>query len=178
MKFLTKVSRGLSGLLLISILMFYSALAIQAESDSNVSLASTAAYLSRSGWRRGQAWGTEVSAGGLQPDAGGPRFSVGRNFRAIKRYNNSDNYALGVGHLADRLAGGGPLKNPFGPDRYGLTIDQRKLLQTRLMAKGFDTGGADGVLGPKSKAAIAAYQRSVGLEATGAPSPALLARLG
>ncbi|WP_298359082.1 lytic murein transglycosylase [uncultured Litoreibacter sp.] len=146
--------------------------------DPSDALASTAAYLARSGWQRSQPWGRETTSGGLQPDPGGPRFAVGQNFRAIKRYNNSDNYALGVGHLADRLAGGGPLKTPFGPDKYGLTIDQRKLLQTRLTAKGFDTGGADGVLGPKSKAAIAAYQASIGVAATGNPSPALLARLG
>ncbi len=146
--------------------------------DPSDALASTAAYLSRSGWQRGQVWGRETSSGGLQPDPGGPRFAVGRNFRAIKRYNNSDNYALGVGHLADRLAGGGPLKTPFGPDKYGLTINQRKLLQTKLTRRGFDTGGADGVLGPKSQAAISAYQRSIGLEPTGRPSPALLAQLG
>ncbi len=146
--------------------------------DPSDALASTAAYLARSGWQRSQPWGRETTSGGLQPDPGGPRFAVAQNFRAIKRYNNSDNYALGVGHLADRLAGGGPLKTPFGPDKYGLTIDQRKLLQTRLTAKGFDTGGADGVLGPKSKAAIAAYQASIGVAATGNPSPALLARLG
>ena len=146
--------------------------------DPSDALASTAAYLARSGWQRSQPWGRETTSGGLQPDPGGPRFAVGQNFRAIKRYNNSDNYALGVGHLADRLAGGGPLKTPFGPDKYGLTIDQRKLLQSRLTAKGFDTGGADGVLGPKSKAAIAAYQASIGVAATGNPSPALLARLG
>lgn len=146
--------------------------------DPSDALASTAAYLARSGWQRGQAWGRETTSGGLQPDPGGPRFDVGQNFRAIKRYNNSDNYALGVGHLADRLAGGGPLRTPFGPDKYGLTIDQRKRLQTRLTAQGFDTGGADGVLGPKSKAAIASYQASIGQAATGNPSPALLAGLG
>ena len=145
--------------------------------DPSDALASTAAYLARSGWQRSQPWGREVTSGGLQPDPGGPRFAVGQNFKAIKRYNNSDNYALGVGHLSDRLAGGGPLKTPFGPDKYGLTIDERKRLQERLTAKGFDTGGADGVLGPKSKAAISAYQASVGLEATGNPSPALLAQL-
>lgn len=150
---------------------------IWAESPADA-LASTAAYLARSGWQRSQPWGRETTSGGLQPDPGGPRFDVGGNFRAIKRYNNSDNYALGVGHLADRIAGGGPLRTPFGPDRFGLTIDQRKLLQQRLTSAGFDTGGADGVLGPKSRAAIAAYQRSIGIDATGNPSPALLARLG
>lgn len=145
--------------------------------DPSDALASTAAYLARSGWQRGQPWGRETSEGGLQPDQGGPRFAVGQNFRALKRYNNSDNYALGVGHLSDRLIGGGPLRTPFGPDKYGLTIDQRKQLQTRLTARGFDTGGADGVLGPKSKAAIASYQSSIGEAATGNPSPALLERL-
>ncbi|WP_394196274.1 lytic murein transglycosylase [Litoreibacter albidus] len=146
--------------------------------DPSDALASTAAYLARSGWQRSQPWGREVTSGGLQPDPGGPRFAVGQNFKAIKRYNNSDNYALGVGHLSDRLAGGGPLKTPFGPDKFGLTINDRKRLQQRLTARGFDTGGADGVLGPKSQAAIGAFQRSIGLEATGNPSPALLARLG
>ncbi|PTX56569.1 lytic murein transglycosylase [Litoreibacter ponti] len=146
--------------------------------DPSDALASTAAYLSRLGWQRGAKWGREETSGGLQPDPGGPRFDVGQNFRAIKRYNNSDNYALGVGFLSDRIAGGGPLKTPFGPDKYGLTIDQRKRLQERLTARGFDTGGADGVLGPKSQAAIRAYQSSVGLPATGTPSLALLAQLG
>nr|WP_244508552.1 lytic murein transglycosylase [Litoreibacter albidus] len=145
--------------------------------DPSDALASTAAYLARSGWQRSQPWGREVTSGGLQPDPGGPRFAVGQNFKAIKRYNNSDNYALGVGHLSDRLAGGGPLKTPFGPDKFGLTINDRKRLQQRLTARGFDTGGADGVLGPKSQAAIGAFQRSIGLEVTGNPSPALLARL-
>jgi len=145
--------------------------------DPSDALASTAAYLARSGWQRGQNWGRESADGGLQPDPGGPRFSVGQNFRAIKRYNNSDSYALGVGHLADRLAGAGPLRTPFGPDKYGLTIDQRKLLQTRLTANGYDTGGADGVIGPKTTAAISAYQRSAGLAVTGTPSVQLLDRL-
>jgi len=146
--------------------------------DPSDALASTAAYLARSGWQRSQRWGREVDSGGLQPDPGGPRFEVGQNFRAIKRYNNSDNYALGVGHLADRLAGGGPLRAPFGPDKYAMTINDRKLLQERLTAKGFDTGEVDGVLGSKSRSAIEAYQRSVGLETTGDPSLTLLQRLG
>lgn len=36
----------------------------------------------------------------------GPSFLIIRNFKALKRYNNADLYALAVGHLADRLAGG------------------------------------------------------------------------
>ena len=152
--------------------------------DPSDALASTAAYLQRNGWTRGVKWGGEAGAPGtpagrtLQPQEGGPRFSVTGNFNAIKRYNNSDSYAIGVGHLADRIAGGGPLRGSFPPDQYGLTKDDRILLQKRLTARGFDTGGADGVLGPKSRKAISAYQSSRGLPATGEPSKALLNSLG
>ncbi|WP_299043142.1 lytic murein transglycosylase [uncultured Tateyamaria sp.] len=150
--------------------------------DPSDSLASTAAYLSRNGWQTGQGWGREVtgSAAGtvIQPQPGGPRFQVTRNFRVIKTYNNSDSYAIGVGHLADRIAGGGPLQGTFPPDQYGLTKDDRIDLQRRLTQRGFDTGGVDGVLGTKSQAAIAAYQTSRGLPATGTPSLDLLRSLG
>ncbi|KIC26452.1 MULTISPECIES: lytic murein transglycosylase [unclassified Leisingera] len=151
--------------------------------DPTDALASTAAYLQRNGWTRGLKWGGEAGAPGtpsgrsLQPQPGGPVFTVTSNFNAIKRYNNSDAYAIGVGHLADRIAGGAPLRASFPPDKYGLTKDDRILLQKRLTARGFDTGGADGVLGPKSRAAISAYQSSRGLPATGDPSQALLSSL-
>lgn len=150
--------------------------------DPSDSLASTAAYLSRNGWSRGVRWGGEVGNGApsgrlLQPQAGGPRFNVTSNFNVIKRYNNSDAYAIGVGHLADRIKGGGPIRANFPPDKYGLTKDQRKRLQERLTAKGFDTDGADGVLGPKSLAAVRAYQSSIGVAATGDPSVEMLRRL-
>ncbi|MEM8656047.1 MAG: lytic murein transglycosylase [Pseudomonadota bacterium] len=146
--------------------------------DPSDSLASTAAYLSRNGWQSGTGWGREADGGALQPQPGGPRFQVTRNFRVIKTYNNSDNYAIGVGHLADRIAGGGPLQGTFPPDQFGLTKDDRIDLQRRLTQRGFDTGGVDGVLGAKSRAAISAYQTSRGLPATGDPTVALLRSLG
>jgi lytic murein transglycosylase len=152
--------------------------------DPTDSLASTAAYLSRNGWTKGRRWGGEAgsianSAGrSLTPQKGGPTFIVTSNFNVIKRYNNSDSYAIGVGHLADRIKGGGPIRASFPPDKYGLTKDDRVALQRKLTAKGFDTDGADGVIGPNSKKAISAYQRSLGLPVTGDPSPSLLASLG
>jgi membrane-bound lytic murein transglycosylase B len=148
--------------------------------DPSDALASTAAYLARNGWTRGLAWGREItgdtSATGtvIQPQPGGPRFAVTGNFRAIKRYNNSDAYAIGVGHLADRIAGGGPLRTPFPPDANGLTKQDRIALQKGLTARGFDTGGADGVIGPNTEKAIRAYQQSRSLPLTGTPSKSLL----
>jgi membrane-bound lytic murein transglycosylase B len=50
-------------------------------------------------------------------------------------------------------------------------------LQQRLTANGFDTQGADGVIGPNTEKAISAYQASKGLAVTGTPSQALLAML-
>lgn len=146
--------------------------------DPTDSLASTAAYLQRNGWERGTKWGREDASGTLQPQPGGPRFAVTRNFRAIKRYNNSDAYAIGVGHLADRIGGAGPLRSSFPPDANGLTKDDRVALQQRLTARGFDTGGTDGVIGPNSEKAIRAYQASKGLPVTGIPSQAMLQALG
>lgn len=142
--------------------------------DPTDALASAASYLAGAGWRTGALWSTEDAGGSLTPDAGGPSFRTGPNFRVIKRYNNSDAYALGVGYLADRIAGGGPLRQAFGPDRFGLVLEQRQDLQRKLTAAGFDTGGDDGVIGPRSRAAITAYQRARGLAVTGEPSLALL----
>lgn len=185
--------------------------------DPTDALASTAAYLSRFGWRRGQPWGVEVmlpqgfdtslagrgttrspaswAALGVRgadgrpvPDhgpasilipqgLGAPAFMVFPNFGVIARYNNAEKYVIGVGHLSDRLAGGPPLRAGFPPDAYGLTLEDRKLLQRRLTARGFDTGGADGVIGPDTRAAIRAFQSRAGLPVTGEPSRALLQRL-
>ncbi len=149
--------------------------------DPSDALASAAAYLERNGWVRGQRWGNEVTGASsgtiIQPQENGPRFAVNQNFRVIKRYNNSDAYAIGVGHLSDRIAGRGPLVTPFPPDENGLTKDDRIALQTRLTARGFDTQGADGVIGPNSQVAIRAYQASQGLPVTGVPSQQLLSGL-
>lgn len=151
--------------------------------DPSDALASTAAYLARNGWTAGVRWGGEVGydepAGSIiQPQQGGPKFSVTGNFNAIKRYNNSVSYAIGVGHLADRIGGGGPLHGSFPPDANGLTKDDRIKLQQRLTANGFDTGGSDGVIGPNSRKAISGYQANRGLPVTGEPSLDLLGRLG
>jgi lytic murein transglycosylase len=145
--------------------------------DPSDALASTAAYLARNGWQRGALASEEATGGNLRPDAGGPAFRTGPNHGAIKRYNNSDNYALAVAYLAGRIAGGGPLRQGFGPDRFGLTIDDRQELQRRLTAAGYDTGGADGVIGSRTRGAIESWQRANGQAVTGDPSPGLLQAL-
>jgi lytic murein transglycosylase len=109
--------------------------------------------------------------------AGGPAFMIFRNFTVITRYNNAESYVIGIGHLSDRLAGGPPIQASFGPDRNGMTIADRQEMQRRLTAAGFDTGGADGVIGKKTEAAIGAFQASRGMAVTGQPSMDLLLAL-
>ncbi|MDW4498554.1 lytic murein transglycosylase [Sulfitobacter sp. D35] len=148
------------------------------------------AGVSTSGRRRPSQWaalGVRPAAGGSIPDYGsatiirpggrGPAFMIFHNFTVISRYNNATNYVIGVGHLSDRLVGGAPIQGDFPPDSKGMTIDDRRELQERLTARGFDTAGADGVIGSKTVAAISAYQQSAGLPVTGEPSLDLLNRL-
>ena len=54
---------------------------------------------------------------------------------------------------------------------------ERKEIQERLTRAGFDTQGADGVIGDKTTAAIRAYEMAKGLNVTGIASKALLAHL-
>jgi len=109
--------------------------------------------------------------------AGGPAFMLFRNYDVISRYNNAEAYIIGVGHLADRIAGAGPLRNPFPADERRLRRAERVELQQRLTHAGFSTQGIDGRVGPNTRAAIRAYQRSQGLIPDGHPSLGLLQRL-
>lgn len=113
----------------------------------------------------------------LPQGSGGPAFMIFQNFTVLTRYNNSTNYVIGVGHLSDRLIGRPPIRGSFPPDRQGMTIADRRELQQRLTAAGFDTQGTDGVIGNNTRAAISAYQQRAGLPVTGEPSRELLALL-
>ncbi|WP_240230746.1 lytic murein transglycosylase [Devosia lacusdianchii] len=106
--------------------------------------------------------------------AAGPTFLLLPNFDVIKRYNNSDSYALAVGHLADRIIGGGGFATPWPAGDYALTKAQKAELQTLLGRAGFDVGSPDGVIGPKTRAAVLAYQTRMGLPADGYISGRLL----
>ena len=106
--------------------------------------------------------------------ASGPAFLLLPNFDVIKRYNNSDSYALAVGHLADRIIGGGNFATPWPANDYALTKAQKAELQGLLARAGYDVGTPDGVVGPKTRAAVLAYQARMGLPADGYISGRLL----
>lgn len=107
----------------------------------------------------------------------GPAFMVYSNFESIMTWNRSIFYAIAIGHLSDRLIGLGPLVKLPPMDDKPMSRDQSMELQSHLTARGFDTGGVDGVLGPMSRKAIRAYQISEGLPPDAYPSLGLLQHL-
>ncbi|MDP5291033.1 lytic murein transglycosylase [Oceanimonas sp. CHS3-5] len=109
--------------------------------------------------------------------AQGPAFVVFNNFFVIKRYNNATAYAMGVGHLADKIAGGSDFHQAWPRHERALSRTEKQELQQRLTEQGFDTQGADGVIGPNTMAAIRAWQQARGLVADGYASASLLERL-
>lgn len=109
--------------------------------------------------------------------ARGPIFMVFNNFRVIKRYNNATSYAMGVGHLAQRIMGAPDFSAPWPRNERTLSRTEKVEMQQRLTAKGYSTGGADGLIGPNTMDAIRDYQRSQGLVPDGFASSSLLQRL-
>lgn len=185
--------------------------------DPSDALASTAAYLAKFGWKKGQPWGVEVNLprgfdfamadgditktpadwarmgvrgvngqpvpnhgkGAILLPAGGrgAAFMIFDNFRAIQRYNNSHAYVIGVGHLSDRLKGGGPIQSGWPRDDRALTRDERMEMQKRLTAMGFNTEGIDGRIGPRTISAVRSFQVAQGMAPDGYASVQLLDRL-
>jgi membrane-bound lytic murein transglycosylase B len=107
----------------------------------------------------------------------GPAFLTYGNFEAILTWNRSVLYAVAVGHLADRLAGGAPFATPRGAPETPLSRQDVTDLQNILAAKGFEVGEADGVLGAKTRQALKAWQRRAGLPADGYADAFVLERL-
>jgi membrane-bound lytic murein transglycosylase B len=106
----------------------------------------------------------------------GPAFLVYQNFRSILGWNHSTLYALAVGHLADRLSGAGPLlATPI--DEPLLKRDDVMAIQQTLSLLGYDAGEADGIAGPKTRAAAKDFQKDIGMIADGYVGYELFQRL-
>jgi membrane-bound lytic murein transglycosylase B len=109
--------------------------------------------------------------------ARGPVFAVYENFYVIRRYNNATSYAMGVGHLADRIAGGGAFAVGWPRGERTLSRSESIELQERLTARGYDTLGSDGIIGPNTITAIRAFQRAHGMTPDGFATATLLQQL-
>jgi membrane-bound lytic murein transglycosylase B len=134
------------------------------------------------------ALGVVPTVGGTLPDHGpgsillpggarGAAFLIFPNFQVIEKYNTADAYVIGIGHLADRIKGGPPIAASWPRELRALTLEERRELQALLGQAGFDPGGVDGRMGPKTIAAVKAYQKARGIIPDGYPSLDVLAGL-
>ena len=116
-----------------------------------------------------QAVPAETTQAALLLPAGptGPAFIVFRNFDAMYSYNAAESYALSIAHLADRLRGAGRFSTPWPTDDAGTSRAERREVQQRLVARGYDIGEIDGMIGTKSRAAISEFQTSIGVKPDG-----------
>ncbi len=132
-----------------------------------------------------QAAGVRSRAGELPPGAqtsvllpqgrGGPAFLAYPNFRVLFEWNESFVYVMTAAYFATRLEGA-PVFDA-GQPAPGLDGAQMKALQEKLVARGYDVGDVDGILGAKTRAAVRDVQAELGLPADAWPTPELLNRL-
>ncbi|PYE87766.1 lytic murein transglycosylase [Phyllobacterium leguminum] len=112
------------------------------------------------------------------PDGrGGPAFLLTKNFFVIKRYNNADKYALGVGLLADRISGYPGLVQDWNRPFTPISMKEREELQQHLQTLGYYDGNIDGKIGETSRKAIEAFQQRNGISPDGHPSKEVLSVL-
>lgn len=102
----------------------------------------------------------------------GPAFLAYPNFDVYFEWNQSFVYVLTAAYFGTRLQGA-PVYNAGSPDA-GLSGEQVQALQQKLQARGYDVGGADGIIGARTRAAVQAEQTRLGLPADAWPTPALL----
>jgi membrane-bound lytic murein transglycosylase B len=108
----------------------------------------------------------------------GPAFIVTPNFDVIKDYNDSDVYALAIGHLSDLMQGGGPFKTPWPAQATQLPRDDRIALQKKLAALGYDQTRFSAHIDFKMRDFVRAEQKKHGLVTDGHPNAALLDKMG
>lgn len=113
----------------------------------------------------------------LPAGARGAAFLIFKNFDVIETYNTADAYVIGVGHLSDRISGGGPIRSDWPREDRALTFDERKEMQRLLTEKGFDPRKIDGRIGPLTINAVRAFQASIGDIQDGYASLNLLQKL-
>ena len=97
----------------------------------------------------------------------GPAFLTYDNFDVIMRWNRSEYYAISVGRLADRIAGGGRLTREAIIGGEPITTDKVRRLQEDLALLGYDAGKADGIFGPATRRALSSFQNANDMIADG-----------
>jgi membrane-bound lytic murein transglycosylase B len=110
--------------------------------------------------------------------AKGPAFIVTDNFAVLKEYNNSDAYAIAVGHLADRMQGGIAIRAKWPADDHPLPRDARIALQRKLATLGYKVTDFEGHIDFDLRDNIRAEQAKHKMVPDGNPTVELMQKLG
>jgi lytic murein transglycosylase len=110
--------------------------------------------------------------------AKGPAFIVTENFAVLKEYNNSDAYAIAVGHLADRMQGGIAIRARWPADDHPLPRNARIALQKKLAALGYKVDDFEGHIDFDLRDNIRTEQAKHGMVPDGNPTVELMLKLG
>jgi hypothetical protein len=139
----------------------------------------------RSQWAK---WGVKKRGGGklradnlpasliLPMGKNGPAFLGYPNFDAYLTWNESLTYSLTAAYLGTRFAGAPKVSAGRGAVDP-LSIDDIKSVQRGLERAGYDVGGADGVMGAKTRAAVRAMQLKLGYPADGYPTKSFVSKV-
>jgi len=130
----------------------------------------------------GSALPDTLSSVGLFLPAGkqGPAFLVGRNFDAFYAYNASENYALAIAHLSQRIEQKNTdvnFANAWPTDDLGLSRKESREVQESLNLLGYNIGEVDGIIGDKTRQTIQKYQVDIGIKADGKAGKKIYQRL-
>lgn len=107
----------------------------------------------------------------------GPAFIVTPNFYRLKDYNESDLYALFVGHAGDRIMYGNSEFATSWGRVGGFNRGDVAGMQRGLERLGYDVGGADGLVGFKTRRSIGEWQQKNGVSPTCFPESQTVRRL-
>ena len=105
----------------------------------------------------------------------GPAFIVYPNFHVLFEWNKSFVYVTTAAFFATQLEGASNYDTI--KQAPGLNGKAMKQLQEKLVARGYDVGKIDGILGAKTRKAVQDVQQKLGLPADAWPTPELLALL-
>ena len=99
----------------------------------------------------------------------GPALLASENYNALRSYNRAAAYVISVGDLSDKIAGRAGIRTEWPPAGHHLSKQEVEDLQRALAARGYETGGLDGLVGPATRSSIREVQQIFGLVPDGYP---------
>ena len=99
----------------------------------------------------------------------GPALLASENYNALRSYNRAAAYVISVGDLSDKIAGRAGIRTEWPPAAHHLLKQEVEDLQRALAARGYETGGLDGLAGPATRSSLREVQQLSGLVPDGYP---------